>query len=267
MTTPNLTALSVDRHGPVVHIVLNRPEARNAMSQIMLRELLDVLAGAESSGARAVVLRGSGGHFSAGADLKDMAAVRAMPVAHETDPMAEANAAFGHVCAAYARTPLAVVAVLEGTVMGGGFGLACTADVAIASHTVDFRLPETSLGVIPAQIAPFLVERLGYSEAKRVAVTGLRLGADEAYRIGLVHKICASGAELETAITSTIRDVLACAPCAIAETKKLMRRARFEDPASLVEYAAAVFSEAARGDEGAEGLRAFAERRKPSWAL
>jgi isohexenylglutaconyl-CoA hydratase len=266
MITPNAAALSVSRQGAVLHIHLDRPEARNAMSQIMLRELLDALAGAESSGARVVVLRGNGGHFSAGADLKDMAAARAMPIAHETDPMAEANAAFGHVCAAYARTPLAVVAVLEGTVMGGGFGLACTADIAIASHTVDFRLPETSLGVIPAQIAPFLVERLGYSEAKRLAVTGARLGAHEAFRIGLVHKICANDAELETAITSTIRDILACAPCAIAETKKLLRRARFEDPASLVEYAAAVFSKAARSDEGAEGLRAFAERRKPSWA-
>jgi isohexenylglutaconyl-CoA hydratase len=266
MSTQNLTALSVKRQGPVVHINLNRPEVRNAMSQIMLRELLDVLAGAESSGARVVVLRGNGGHFSAGADLKDMAAARTAPAAHETDPMAKANAAFGHVCAAYAQTSLAVVAVLEGTVMGGGFGLTCTADVAIASHTAGFRLPETSLGVIPAQIAPFLVERLGYSEAKRLAVTGASLGAHEAFRIGLVHKICANDAELETAIASTIRDILACAPCAIAETKKLLRRSRFEDPAGLVEHAAAVFSKAARGEEGAEGLRAFAERRKPSWA-
>ena len=73
--------------------------------------------------------------------------------------------------------PLAVGAVLEGTVMGGGFGLACVADVAIASDTANFRLPETALGVIPAQIAPFLVERLGYSQAKRLAVTGGRLDA------------------------------------------------------------------------------------------
>jgi len=266
MTASTLTALSIKQDGAVLHIGLNRPEVRNAMSQIMLRELLDVLADAESSGVRAVVLRGAGGHFSAGADLKDMAAARTSPIAHETDPMAETNAAFGHVCAAYAQTPVAVIAVLEGTVMGGGFGLACTADVAIASHTVDFRLPETSLGVIPAQIAPFLVERLGYSEAKRLAVTGARLGADEAFRIGLVHHICASGSELEAALTHTLQNILACAPGAIAETKKLLRRARFEDPASLVEHAAAVFAKAARGEEGAEGLRAFVEQRKPSWA-
>ena len=172
------------------------------MSQIMLRELLDALAAAEAGGVRMAVLRGSGGHFSAGADLHDMARAREAPIAHETDPMAAANAAFGHVCAAYSQSPLAIVAVLEGAVMGGGFGLACCADVAIASQTADFRLPETSLGLIPAQIAPFLVERLGYSEAKRIAVTGARFGAEEAYRIGLVHKVCASEAELEAALAA-----------------------------------------------------------------
>jgi isohexenylglutaconyl-CoA hydratase len=260
------STLSLERQGGVLSIRLNRPEARNAMSQTMLRELLEALDGAEKSGARIVVLRGAGGHFSAGADLKDMAAARTSAIVGGKDPLAETNAGFGHVCAAYAQTPLAVVAVLEGTVMGGGFGLACTADVAIASQTVDFRLPETSLGVIPAQIAPFLVERLGYAEAKRLSVTGARFGAAEAFRIGLVHQVCDSDAELEAAIASTIKQILACAPNAVAETKKLLRRARFEDPASLVEHAASVFAQAARGEEGAEGLRAFAEKRKASWA-
>lgn len=267
MTEPKNATLAVERKGGVLHVRLNRPEVRNAMSQAMLTELLDTLAEAEASGARIVVLRGAGGHFSAGADLKDMAVARATPIAHTTDPVAETNARFGHVCAAYARSPLAVVAVLEGAVMGGAFGLACTADVAIASHTVDFRLPETSLGVIPAQIAPFLVERLGYSEAKRLSVTGARFGAEEAYRIGLVHHVCENEAVLEGVLAAAIQQILACAPGAVAATKKLLRRARFEDPANLVEHAAAVFAEAARGPEGEEGLRAFIERRKPGWAV
>jgi isohexenylglutaconyl-CoA hydratase len=262
----NPTTLSLERQGGVLQIRLNRPEVRNAMSQAMLRELLEALASAEGNGTRVIVLRGSGGHFSAGADLKDMAGARTSEISDDKDPLAETNAGFGHVCAAYSRTPLAVIAVLEGSVMGGGFGLACTADVAIASRTVDFRLPETSLGLIPAQIAPFLVERLGYAEAKRLSVTGARFGAGEAFRIGLVHKVCESGAELEAAIAATTQQILACAPGAIAETKKLLRRARFEDPASLVEHAAAVFAKAARGEEGAEGLRAFIEKREPPWA-
>ncbi len=266
MNRQNPQTLALERQGGVLTVRLNRPEVRNAMSQLMLRELLDVLAEAEAGGVRAVVLRGNGGHFCAGADLHDMAKARSAPIAHETDPMATANAAFGHVCAAYAQSPLAIVAVLEGAVMGGGFGLACCADVAIAAASADFRLPETSLGLIPAQIAPFLVERLGYSEAKRIAVTGARFGAEEALRIGLVHLVCANEAELGAALGTALHQILACAPGAIAQTKKLLRRARFEDPANLVEHAAAVFAKAARGEEGAEGLRAFTERRKPAWA-
>lgn len=266
MSQQNPATLALERQGGVLSIRFNRSEVRNAMSQIMLRELLDVLGEAEAAGMRAVVLRGAGGHFSAGADLHDMERARSAPIAHETDPIAETNAAFGHVCAAYSQSPLAIVAVIEGTVMGGGLGLACCADVAIASHTADFRLPETSLGLVPAQIAPFLVERLGYSEAKRIAVTGARFGAAEAFRIGLVHKACANEAELEAALSATLRQILACAPGAVAATKKLLRRCRFEDPASLVEHAANLFANAARGPEGAEGLRAFAGKRKPSWA-
>ena len=266
MTQPNPSTLSLERRGGVLHVRLNRPEVRNAMSQVMLGELLDTLAAAESGNVRIIVLRGNGGHFSAGADLKDMSVARAAPIAHQTDPVAETNAKFGHVCAAFARSRLAIVAVLEGAVMGGAFGLACTADVVIASSTVDFRLPETSLGVIPAQIAPFLVERLGYSEAKRLAVTGAHFGAAAAFRIGLVHKVYETGEDLEAAVTATVRDILACAPGAIAETKKLLRRARLEDPASLVEHAAAVFAKAARGPEGEEGVRAFIQKRKPAWA-
>ena len=266
MTRPHPATLLLERQGGVLTVRLHRPQVRNAMSQTMLAELFDTLAEAEKDGVRVIVLRGSGGHFSAGADLKDMAVARAEPIAHETDPVAESNAKFGHVCAAFAHSPLAIVAVLEGVVMGGAFGLACASDVTIASNTVDFRLPETSLGVVPAQIAPFLVERLGYAAAKRLAVTGAHFGASEAHRIGLVHKVCENHAELEAAVATTVQQILACAPGAIAETKKLLRRARFEDPAGLVEHAASVFAAAARGSEGEEGMRAFIEKRKASWA-
>ncbi len=260
--------------GATLHIYLNRPEARNAMSLQMVAELQQVLRAAEAtegtSGAvRVVVLRGEGGHFCAGADLKDMAGarMRAMQRAEGApDPIAEVNAAFGHLCAAYANTPLAVVAVLEGTVMGGGFGLACVADVAIASDTAAFRLPETSLGVVPAQIAPFLVERLGYSQAKRLAVTGGRLNAAGALAVGLVHAVTTPEG-LAAALDTTLADILACAPGALAATKALMRKARFTAAADLVTEAAAIFSHAAQGPEGQEGMTAFIQKRKPNWTL
>jgi isohexenylglutaconyl-CoA hydratase len=245
------------------------------MSLRMVQELQTVLEQAEHDDAvRVLVLRGSGGHFCAGGDLKDMAAarMRAMQVptasaqgAPIADPVAEVNARFGELCVAYANTPLALVAVTEGTVMGGGFGLACVADVTLACTTAVFRLPETSLGVVPAQIAPFLVERLGYSQAKRLAVTGGRVAADEALRIGLVHAVHEAD-QLDAALAAVLADILACAPGALAATKALIAKARWSPAAELVAHAAAVFARAAQGSEGMEGTSAFLQKRKPKWA-
>ncbi|MDP1548365.1 MAG: enoyl-CoA hydratase-related protein [Anaerolineales bacterium] len=261
--------------GAVLHVTLNRPESRNAMSLRMVQELQAVLRQAEQGGAvRVLVLRGAGGHFCAGGDLKDMAAarMRSMPAPAESgegapsaDPVAEVNARFGELCVAYANTPLALVAVAEGTVMGGGFGLACVADVALASSTAVFRLPETGLGVVPAQIAPFLVERLGYSQAKRLAVTGGRIGAEEALRIGLVHAVHQTE-QIDAALASVLADILGCAPGALAATKALIAKARWTPAAELVVHAGAVFSRAVQSGEGVEGTSAFLQKRKPKWA-
>ena len=270
----DLVAVHAQQTGATLHITLNRPEARNAMSLQMVDELRRLLAAAEASAGtpeavRVVVLRGAGGHFCAGADLKDMAGARMqlMQKAKDdpADPIAQANAAFGRLCAAYSSTPLAVVAVLEGTVMGGGFGLACVADVAIATDTASFRLPETGLGVVPAQIAPFLVERLGYSQAKRLAVTGGRLNASAALQVGLVHMVVAP-ADVQEVLDQVLADVLSCAPGALGATKALIAKARLRQPLDLIDEAAAVFSAAAQGPEGIEGMTAFIQKRKPQWA-
>ena len=271
----NFVAIRAQQTGAVLHIYLNRPASRNAMSLQMVRELREVLATAEASAGhpeavRVLVLRGEGGHFCAGADLKDMADARMQTLqkaeGDNSDPIAQVNAEFGRLSLAYANTPLAVVAVLEGTVMGGGFGLACVADVAIATETASFRLPETGLGVVPAQIAPFLVERLGYSQAKRLAVTGGRLNAQEAMRIGLVHTAVDS-AGLQAELDKVLGEILACAPGALAVTKALIAKAKLNEPQTLIDEAARLFSQAAQGTEAIEGMSAFMQKRKPQWAM
>lgn len=272
--------LALRREGGVLHVTLNRPEVRNAMSMAMVRELRVVLAQAEMRCgtrdikhdikhdiahdiARVIVLRGAGGHFCAGADLSDMAAAR-MKLQDDPQALAQTNAAFGELCVAYADTGIAVVAVVEGSCMGGGFGLACVADVTLATDSATFRLPETSLGVVPAQIGPFLVERLGYAEAKRLAVTGGKLNAQDALALRLVHEV--HGADtIDTALTRVLSGILQCAPGAVAATKALIAKARFQSPAALVQEAAAVFSRAALGPEGIEGTTAFLQKRKASW--
>jgi isohexenylglutaconyl-CoA hydratase len=257
--------LALRRAGPVLHVTLNRPELRNAMSLTMVRELRAVLAQSEMSAeTRVLVLRGAGGHFCAGADLSDMASARAK-LQDNPQALVETNAAFGELCVAYSQTPLAVVAAVEGSCMGGGFGLACVADVTLAADTAVFRLPETGLGLVPAQIGPFLVERLGYAEAKRLAVTGGKLGAAEALQLRLAHGVCAT-AELDAAVERVLADILQCAPGAVAMTKALIAKARFRSPADLVQEAAQVFSAAALGAEGVEGTTAFIQKRKPRWA-
>lgn len=264
----------------VCTLTLHRPEVRNAMSLAMVGELLAALQEAERQPeVRAIVLRGAGGHFCSGGDISDMAQAR-MKLAQlqaqqaqqrpgggatAPNPVAETNAAFGRLCLAYARSPLPIVTVLEGTVMGGGFGLACVSDVSLALDTVSFRLPETSLGIIPAQIAPFLVERLGYAEAKRLSVTGAKIGAQEALTLRLVHEVHADGAALEAALQRTLAGILACGPQAIATTKGLLARTRLTPPDQLVDEAAALFARAVLSDEGQEGTGAFMQKRKPYW--
>ena len=262
--TVNATTLLLRHEGPVLHITLNRPEVRNAMSLAMVLELRETLDAAQRDGrTRVLVLRGAGGHFCAGADLRDMASAR-QQLATDEQAVVKVNAAFGELCVAYAGTGLATVAVLEGSVLGGGLGLACVADVALAGTSAVFRLPETSLGVVPAQIAPYLVERLGYAEAKRLAVTGGKLDAEAALRLRLVHAVHAAGA-LDHALAAVLGDILQCAPGAVAATKALIAQARFHTPTSMVLHAAEVFSAAALGAEGTEGTTAFLQKRKAAW--
>lgn len=250
--------------GRVLHLTLNRPEVRNAMSLSMVDELLSALADAQSAGdVRAVVLRGNGGHFCAGGDIRDMAAARAAPDGRAA--MAGVNARFGQLCGSFAATGLATVAVVEGTVMGGGLGLACVADVVLAAESARFRLPETSLGLVPAQIAPILVERLGVAEARRLAVTGGELDAREALALRLVHEVHPA-AVLEAALERVLGQILRCAPGAIASTKSLIAKARLQPASSLVEEAATLFASALLGPEGLEGTSAFVQKRRPGWA-
>lgn len=259
--------LAVSSQGGVLHVTLDRPAVRNAMSLQMVDELRAVLAQAEASGdVRVIVLRGAGGHFCAGADLQDMAQARQRELAGDADAIAAVNARFGELCGAFARTGMATVAVLEGSVMGGGLGLACVVDVALAGQGAQLRLPETSLGVVPAQIAAFLVERIGASQARRLAVTGARLSAAQALALGLVHEVHDEGDALDAALAATLAQMLRCAPGAVAVTKALMARALHTPAAHLVEDAAQLFAQAARGAEGIEGMTAFLQKRSPSWA-
>jgi isohexenylglutaconyl-CoA hydratase len=265
-TGPETLGLRVERGA--LHVLLNRPEVRNAMSFRMVEELTAVFEEVEQDREiRAVVLRGAGAHFCAGGDIKDMSRLRnEEPAPGGSDPIALGNRRFGALLSLVDRSPKAVIALLEGTVMGGGFGLACVSDVTIAHEGTVFRLPETGLGIPPAQITPFIVRRIGLTQARRLAVTGGRIDASSARDMGLVHRVVGDESGLRVACEEVLDQVSRCAPGAIATTKALMMETAGEHPIDrTLDRGAELFAEAVRSPEGAEGMIAFIQKRAPSW--
>ncbi len=267
---PECQTLLLRREGWRLHVTLNRPAARNAMSFAMVGELIDLFTAiADDRTLRAVILRGAAGNFCAGGDIKDMAAARsAEPGPDGKDPLAASNRLFGAMLARVEAAPQAVIAVLEGAVMGGGFGLCCVSDVAIADADAKFRLPETGLGIPPAQIAPFIVRRVGLTQARRLAVTGGSLDAAQALALGLVHHV-SSGTGLEDQLAQVLAEVARCAPEAVAVTKRLVfaaAGAHGDQLGAVLDAAAEDFARAARGPESLEGMTAFIQKRRPNWA-
>jgi len=265
---PTCKYLDLRQDGWRLHLTLNRPEVRNAMSFVMVEEIMAVFdAIRERHDVRAVILRGAGGHFCAGGDIKDMAAARqAEPGPDGVDPLAHTNRLFGAMLTEVNEAPQAVIALIEGAAMGGGFGLACVSDVAIAHAQAIFKLPETSLGVPPAQIAPFIVERLGLTQARRLAVTGGRIGAEEALAVGLVHEVASDSEAMQERLEAILGQIQRCAPAATGRTKRLMLSATRTPLAELLDRGAHEFAEALRSPEGIEGTVAFMQKRLPKWA-
>jgi len=260
------TLLTVFEHG-VLRITLNRPEARNAMTREMVEELGAVFASVrESRTVRAIVLRGSGGHFCAGGDLKEMMAGGLKPPAPgEADPVAVHSRQFGAMLRQLGSAPQVVIAICEGAVLGGGFGLTCIADIALARHDAKFGLPETTRGLPPAQIAPFVVERIGLTAARRLCLTGAQFNGMEAQRLGIVHDTFADEAELELKLAAVLKQVLQCAPGANAMTKDIILKVARQDMDAVLDDAAQKFAAAVRGSEAPEGIGAFMQKRAPKW--
>lgn len=271
MTLPETETLVFAQDEHVLYITLNRPDARNAMSLQMVNELMATFAAIENDTLiRAVVLRGAGGHFCAGGDIKDMASARGQAAnASETgkdNPYFALNREFGYLITKVNQAPQVVVAVLEGAVLGGGFGLACVSDVAIAEQHAQFGLPETGLGVIPAQIAPFVVERIGLTQARRLALIGERFNGEEALRLGIVHYVQGGEEELAKQLQKVLQQIKRCAPNANRKTKALIHRVGHEPMEKLLDDAAQDFAEAVASEEGSEGTMAFVQKRLPTWA-
>lgn len=268
MQLPETKTLLTRFERGALHVTFNRPESRNSMSSEMLADIEAVFeAIASDRNVRIVVLRGAGGHFCSGADLKSMLAGGAKPPAPgEADPIAGINRSFGTMLRRVQNAPQVVIAICEGAVLGGGFGLACVSDIAFAHAEAKFGLPETTRGLPPAQIAPFVVERIGLTQARRLALTGAQFRGAEALRLGLVHEGFADEAELEAKLAEVMQKILNCAPEANVVTKAILMQVGKVDMDVVLDEAAAKFAACARGPEAPEGITAFVQKRSPKWA-
>ncbi len=240
---------------------MTRPDRRNAFDAALIAALTDAFTAAPArAGARVVVLEGEGPSFSAGADLEWMrASLELSEAANEADALRLVA-----MLDAIAGCPLPVVARVHGHALGGGAGLVCTADIAIAADSLKIGFTEVRLGIIPAAISPFVVRRIGAGHARALFLRGCAIGADEAFRIGLVHGV-ATVADLDAAVDAAIADLLAGGPGALAETKLLLDEVSAPvAPGAGPETARRIARVRVR-DEAQAGIRAFLERETPPW--
>ncbi|MEX2648743.1 MAG: enoyl-CoA hydratase/isomerase family protein [Alphaproteobacteria bacterium] len=252
----------VKQRDGVAWLTLDRAERHNAFDDALIVGLTEAVRqiGADS-GVRAIVLTGAGPSFSAGADLGWMK--RAAGQGREEN-LRDALA-LAELMRTLAEVAKPTVARVNGAAIGGGFGLVCCCDVAVASATAAFQLSEVRLGLVPGAISPYVVGAIGTRHARRLMLMAERIDAAEAHRIGLVHEVVAPDG-LDAAIERVLAAILAGGPLAHAEVKRLVRAVAgraVDDP--LVALTADSIARARATDEGREGISAFLEKRAPAW--
>jgi methylglutaconyl-CoA hydratase len=250
--------------GFVEYLTLNRPEVRNAFNEHMIADLTawaaDVRARAGRGDVRVVVLSGAGKLFSAGADVTWMAKTVAYT---EEENLRDATAA-SQMFGALDELPVPLIGRIHGAALGGGAGLAAVCDIVVAEEQAAFAFTEVKLGILPAVISPFAVAKIGRSAARELFLTGARFTAVRAKEIGLVHAVVPAH-ELDNAVATYASELLAAGPEAIAAAKALIAQVAGRNPADVRSITAAAIAGRRVSKEGQEGLRAFLEKRKPSW--
>ncbi len=262
---PQTSVLRLDRRGCALVATIDDPVTRNAMTDALLTDFETLFAHYRDDPAfRALVLRGSDRIFCAGADLggKTLAGSGGDPRA-ATIALSIRGA---RIYSALNTFPKPVIAVIEGAAMGGGMGLATCADIVLAGPGANFALSEARLGLVAAQIAPFVVARLGPATTRRLALTGSRIDAGQATALGLVDELFTDRAALDARLDAILAEIQACAPDALAATKALLNDLPGLDITDFSRAAADVFADAVAG-EGAEGIAAFKQKRAPAWAI
>ena len=261
-TLPETQTLALDLEQGWLTVWFNQPERRNPLTDEAVEDLAAVIAAIKDQrDIRGMTIRGKGGFFCAGGDLKGFNAV----ASGATEESLRMSRRIGYVLAELNALPQVTVAVIEGAAMAGGLGVACCCDVTIGMSDAKFGFSETRIGITPAQIARYVLQKCGYSTGRRLMVTAARFKGDEAGQLGVVDFVADDADALADLETKVKRDVLECAPGAVAACKELIIGMPATPDSGKVEFAAMNFSGCLQGEEGKEGVASFVEKRKPNW--
>ena len=258
-----MSALAIERQGPLGLVTMNRPERHNAFDDALIAELTDAFRSMEAEeGIRVVVLSGAGKSFSAGADLNWMKRMAGFSMDENRRDAMGLGALMRTI--AHLRKP--TIARVQGAAYGGGVGLVACCDIAVAAQQATFSLSEGRLGLIPAVISPYVVAAMGERASRRYFLTAERFAAAEAWRLGLVHELAADEHDLDQKVGEIVDALLACGPAAQKEAKELVRAVANRPVTSeLIQDTAERIAKIRSSPEGREGVTAFLEKRRASW--
>jgi methylglutaconyl-CoA hydratase len=264
-----MPSLIIDHAGPIVRVTLNRPDVRNAFNELVIAEITEWaasvtqqhgLTAGSGQGARVAVLSGAGKTFCAGADLTWMSRM----LSYTFDENVNDALAMAAMFNALDNLPIPLIGRVHGAALGGGAGLAAVCDIVVAAENAMFGFTEAKLGILPAVISPFVVQKIGVSAARELFLTAARFPAARAKAIGLVHAVVPEP-ELDAAIDGYVGELLSSAPGAIAGAKQLIAGVANQPGASVSDITAEAIARHRVSAEGQDGMRAFLEKRKPAW--
>lgn len=266
---PKHLKLKFENGGKVLRVTIDRPDVRNVFNAELIADFQEVFSALsaqekEFEAVRAVLLHGAGPAFCGGGDLNWMKS--SMQLSHEEN-LADCQR-LAHMFLTMDRCPVPVIGLVHGFAIGGGVGLVSVCDHVIAAEDTVFSLSEVKLGLIPACIGPFVIAKIGVSQARSLFVSGERFQGAKAAKINLVHEVC-SAAELETRAQKILAQMLEGGPVAIEAAKFLVhtlsRDLVREDFSKALDFAAGELAQLRVQPEAQEGVTAFLEKRKPSW--
>lgn len=255
--------LTTKREHGVEHLTLNRPEVRNAFNEQVIAELsqwTSATRAATPGEIRAVVLAGAGKTFCAGADVAWMSKT----VRYTEEENLRDATAMSRMFAAIDALPVPVIGRIHGAALGGGAGLAAVCDIVVAEEQALFGFTEVKLGILPAVISPFALAKIGRSAARELFLTGARFSAVRAKEIGLVHAVVPS-ADLDATVAGYLKEILTAGPEAVAAAKTLIPQVWGRSVEDVMPITASAIATRRVSAEGQEGLKAFLEKRTPSW--